>query len=43
MSNEQKIIIPIPKDVKRKLENRAVTNGRAMCREAAEIIKEAVK
>lgn len=39
---EKKIIVPLPKDVKRKLEDRAVENGRAMSREAAEIIKEAV-
>ena len=40
---EKKILVPLPKDVKRKLEDRAVENGRAMSREAAEIIKEAVK
>ena len=40
---EKKILVPLPKDVKRKLEDRAGDHGRAMSREAAEIIKEAVK
>ena len=43
MSQEKKILIPLPAEVKRKLEKRANENGRATLREAAEIIKEAVK
>ncbi len=42
MTKEKKIIVEIPADVKRRLELRAEINGRAMMREAAKIIKDAV-
>ena len=42
MNKDKKIIVEIPADIKRRLELRAEINGRAMMREAAKIIKDAV-
>lgn len=42
MNKDKKILIEIPADIKRRLELRAEINGRAMMREAAKIIKDAV-
>lgn len=39
---EVKIIVPIEKDVKDRLVERADRNGRSMCREASKIITKAV-
>ncbi len=43
MSNEKSIIVKLPPSVKAALEKQAQTNGRAMMREAAKLIKKGLR